>query len=306
VTPKTVTNLAASVRQRLLNLSHESGENFNLVLAQYALERLLYRLGESDFTDQFVLKGAMLFVTWSGRLPRPTYDLDLLGYGAPSAEALARIFTQISTVDVDPDGLIFHPETIRVSEIRAEQEYGGQRIELMASLEAARIPVRVDVGFGDIVTPAAELVRFPTLLDFPPPCIYACPRETVVAEKLHAMVVLGLLNSRIKDFYDVWLLSRLFDFDGSTLAKAIDATFHRRRTTIPTSRVTALTPAFAADPGKVTQWQAFLRRNRLDVGGRPLTQVVADILDFVEPPLRAAAGSTGFAARWPAGGPWTE
>lgn len=297
-------NLPASVRQRLLNLSHQRQEDFNLVLSLYAIERLLYRIAQSPYAGQFVLKGAVLFSIWTGRLHRPTHDLDLLGFGDTSAENLTEVFQAICRQVVPPDGMVFDASSIRVTQILEGQEYGGQRVQLKASLDTARIPLQIDIGSGDAITPGARLTRYPTLLDFPAPELRSYPKETVVAEKFHAMVAHGVVNSRMKDYYDVWLLSRLFDFDGFLLANAIRATFERRATPVPASTPIALGRRFAQDSQKIAQWKAFLSRSRLDIGGESFEQVVANLDLFLGPPSRSVAVETSFVASWPPGGPW--
>lgn len=256
-------NLSASIRQRLLNLSRERNEVFNLVLMRYALERLLYRLARSGHVEDFVLKGAMLFTAWTERLHRPTKDLDLLGYGNNSGEHLKALFQKICQVEVEPDGLVFDKGTVRVEEIRDDQEYQGQRIRLTAHLGNAMIPLQNDVAFGDVITPGMEEIDYPTLLGMPPPRIRSYPKETVVSEKLQAMVALGMPNSRMKDFYDIWIISKQFPFDGSILTGAIRATFERRRTQVPKGVPVALSDEFVANQEKVTQWRAFLKRTLL-------------------------------------------
>jgi hypothetical protein len=265
---------------------------------------LLYRLSHSERADQFVLKGALLLSLWTDRLHRPTRDIDLLGYGDSSPEALAQLFQDVCVADVPPDGLTFHPETVQVTEIREVQEYGGQRVQMIATLGNARIHLQVDIGFGDVITPAADEVDYPSLLGLPSPRLRAYPKETVVAEKLEAMVVLGMANSRMKDFYDVWMMSRELEFDGRTLTRAIQATFQRRRSELPHAAPTAFTEEFAGDPAKATQWNAFLSRNRLDVGGMGFTQTIQDIRLFLMPPLIAAANGQEFEQVWLVGGPW--
>jgi hypothetical protein len=207
---KKTTNLAVSVRQRLLNLSRERQETFNLVLGQYAIERFLFRLSQAPFADQFVLKGATLFAVWSGKLHRPTRDVDLLGFGDSSNARLKALFSTLCELPVEPDGLVFDAGSIHVEEIRELQEYGGKRIILSVRLDTAVIPLRIDVGFGDIVTPGAAWLTYPTLLPFPEPYLRTYPKESVVAEKFQAMVMLGMSNSRMKDFYDLRILSRQF------------------------------------------------------------------------------------------------
>ena len=298
------TNLPASIRQRLLNLSRDRGEDFNLTLTKYGIERLLYRLSQSEHSDQFILKGALLLSLWTDRLQRPTRDIDLLGSGDSSQEALTRLFRALCVADVQSDGLVFHPDTVQVTDIREDQEYGGQRVRMTATLGKARIHLQVDIGFGDVITPAAVEVEYPSLLGLPSPRLRAYPKETVIAEKLEAMVVLGMANSRMKDFYDVWMISRELQFDGQTLARAIQATFQRRRSGLPRTTPTALTDEFADNPDKATQWNAYLSRTRLDAGGMDLAQIIQEIRMFLMRPMIAAAEGRAFAEAWPAGGPW--
>ena len=292
------------IRQRLLNLGRERGEDFNLTLTRYGTERLLYRLSQSAHAERFVLKGALLLALWTGRLQRPTRDLDLLAHGDSSQEALTKLFRDICVVAVEADGLTFDPETVRVTEIREDQEYGGQRVRLMATLASARINLQIDIGFGDIITPATDNVQYPSLLGLPTPRLRAYPRETVVAEKLEAMVTLGMANSRMKDFYDVWMMSRELEFDGVTLGRAIRATFQRRRTELRHTVPTAFTDEFAQDPDKGRQWNAFLSRNRLDAGGLGLAQIIQQVRVFLASPMIAAATGQEFAETWPARGRW--
>lgn len=295
-------DLAASIRQRLLNLSKKSEEDFSLVLAKYAAERLLYRLSRSPFASQFALKGAMLFTIWIGRPHRPTRDMDLLGYGEDSVDRIAKVFQQIIRTEVEPDGLVYDEKSISVSTIREDQEYGGKRVELMARLGVARIHVQVDIGFGDAITPEAQEIEYPSLLKLPAAKVFAYSRETVVAEKLQAMVVLGILNSRMKDFYDLWLLCEKFSFDGLVLAKAIAATFERRRTALPLDPPIALTAEFGTTPDKVVQWQAFLRRSHLEA--QLISDVISRLSEFLLPILSATARQAKFTKRWEPGGPW--
>lgn len=298
------TNLQASIRQRLLNLSRDRGEDFNLTLTRYGIERLLYRLSQSEHADHFVLKGALLLSLWTGRLQRPTRDIDLLSYGDSSQEALTQLFRDVCVVDVQADGLTFHADLVRVTEIREDQEYGGQRVQLTATLGNARIRLQVDIGFGDAITPAPDDIEYPSLLGLPSPRLRAYPKETAIAEKLEAMIALGMANSRMKDFYDVWMMSRELQFDGRTLARAIHATFRRRRSELPHTAPTAFTEEFAGDPDKGVQWNAFLSRNRLDAGGMGLMHVIQEIRLFLMPPMLAAGSGQEFEQVWPVGGPW--
>jgi len=304
VTEDRVSNIAASVRKRLLKITRETGDDANLVWTRYATERLLYRLSVSEYARDFILKGAMLFMAWTGQSYRPTVDMDLLGRGEDSSERLAEVFRNICAVAVEPDGLEYSANSVKAAPIRNEQEYQGQRITMMAFLGKSRIPIQVDIGFGDVVTPKARKINYPTLLNFPAPRIRACPRETVVAEKLQAMVILGIANSRMKDFYDLYVLARDFGFDGATLARAMRATFTRRRTGISGETPLALTEEFGRDDVKSVQWKAFVRKSGLDRKVPDLLDVLSLLREFLLPPLKAASGLNHAPLYWSAGGPW--
>jgi nucleotidyltransferase AbiEii toxin of type IV toxin-antitoxin system len=275
------TNLAASVRQRLLNLARRRKDEFQLVLIHYGLERLLYRLSISEYANQFTLKGALLFQLWVGQPHRSTLDLDLLGKGNSDVERFKGIFRQICTLSVPDDGLLFLPESVTAEEIREDQRYNGIRIHATATLGKAKIPIQVDIGFGDAVTPASKRIDYPSLLGFPAPKLRAYPKETVVAEKFEAMVSLGITNSRMKDFYDLWMIARDFEFDGEILSKAIQATFRRRGTNIPTELPVALAGEFAADRTKQTQWRAFIGKGKLLVAAPSLEAAIRLLRDFL-------------------------
>ena len=251
-------DIGASVRQRLLNLAHARGQPMDLLLTRYALERLLHRLSLSPHRERFVLKGAMLLVTWFDEPHRATRDVDLLGFGDASEDALLTTFREIMAIEAD-DGVHFDLKNLRIDAIREELEYGGSRLRTTAALAGARIPITVDTGFGDAIAPGTEDVNLPVLLDMPSPHLRAYPPETVIAEKLHAMVALGRANSRMKDYYDVWMLTSAFDVEHERLRRAIVATFARRSTVIPAEVPDGLSDAFATDPGKQRQWDAFAR-----------------------------------------------
>ena len=251
-------NVGASVRQRLLNLAHARGQPMELLLTRYALERLLYRLSLSPHRERFVLKGAMLLTVWFDEPHRATRDVDLLGFKDPAGDALIATFREIMAVELD-DGVSFDLKGLRIEAIREEVEYGGSRLRTTAALAGARIPITVDIGFGDAVEPGVEDIDLPVLLDMPSPHLRAYPPETVIAEKFHAMVVLGRANSRMKNYYDVWMLTSAFEIEHERLRRAIAATFARRSTVIPTVVPDGLSDAFATDPGKQRQWDAFAR-----------------------------------------------
>uniref|UniRef100_E6VND0 Nucleotidyl transferase AbiEii/AbiGii toxin family protein n=1 Tax=Rhodopseudomonas palustris (strain DX-1) TaxID=652103 RepID=E6VND0_RHOPX len=282
-----VRNVAASARDRLANLARERKQPFELLLTRYVLERLLFRLSQTPHGSRFVLKGAMLLTTWLEAAFRPTRDLDLLGYGDPDPDAMLGVFTDVCAIDFD-DGVVFDVAALEIDQIREELEYGGLRIKTNATVGGARVRVVVDIGFGDAVEPQAAEVDLPVLLDQPSPRIRTYPPETVIAEKFQAMVALGRANSRMKDFYDIWVLSRDYQFEGESLARAIAATFARRRTEIPTELPDALTKAFAEDAAKIKQWKAFMENIEVDVV--PLADVVADLAAFLMPRAAQARG----------------
>ena len=298
MTSKPPRNIAASVRQRLTNLSRERKEDLQFVLTRYGLERLLYRLSISPHASQFILKGAALFQLWTGQPHRSTRDLDLLGYGAPSPERLQTIFIEICSLAVDADGVVFSPETIQAEQINEDAEYLGIRLRIECRLENARLTLQIDIGFGDAITPEPLSTNYPTLLEFPAPRLRAYPRETVVAEKFQAMVAMGIANSRMKDFYDVWTLAQQFEFDGTLLSSAIRATFERRQTPIPNSPPLALTPDFASDPSKATQWKAFVKKGKLIESPPPFNDVVRLLQDFLMPPTIAIPQHPSWPYSW--------
>ncbi len=297
-------NVAASVRARLLHRAQERREDFQLVLTRYANERLLHRLSVSPHASQFILKGAALFTVWTGRAHRATRDLDFLGFGDSTLARFGRVFDEILRLVVPDDGVSFDVDSLAVGPIREEQAYGGVRAVFFARIAGARVRMQVDVGFGEAITPGAEVVEFPALLDFPPPKLRAYPRETVVAEKVEAMVKLGMANSRMKDFFDVVVLSETFDFDGVVLARAIGATFDRRGTPLPEALPVALTPAFSLDAAKQSQWTAFLRKSGATGERRDLATIVAAATTFLEKPLQGARSASPWTASWQKPGPW--
>ncbi len=294
----------ASLRARLLAKAKAARQDFNLVLTRYALERLLYRLSRSRYRDQFLLKGALLFDLWFDIPHRPTRDADLLGYGPAEAQALESLFRDLCAAPGEgDDGIYFQAETVRAEEIRKDAHYGGIRITLVGVLAGARCPVQVDVGFGDVVTPAPEAIDYPTLLpELPAPRLRAYPRDTVVAEKLEALVVLGVANSRMKDFFDLWVLARYSDFDAETLRRAVGATFERRGTPIPEGIPFGLSEDCAADPRKQAQWLAFLSKNGLQPV--PLEEVLALLRAFLMPVLGAVRLGAPLGGHWSEGCSW--
>jgi predicted nucleotidyltransferase component of viral defense system len=293
-------NVGASVRARLLQRSRDQRTDFQILLTRYALERLLYRLSRSEHRNRFILKGAMLFVTWVEAPFRPTRDLDLLGYGDNSPEAIGDTFRAILTQPVDDDGVAFDVDGLEVAPIREDLEYGGVRVRTQATIAGARIPIQVDVGFGDAITPGPIEIDYPALLDAPAPHLRAYPIETVVAEKFHALAVRGITNSRLKDYYDLWLIANTFELDRAPLAAAVRHTFARRETALPQEKPTGLSEAYVDTWGD--QWRTFLNRERMAAAPEQLAAVVADLERFVLPLIEDAEGDW----RWKPGTGWIQ
>ena len=305
MTRRSPKNIAASVRQRLLDKAKGTGRPFNEVLQYFAMERFLYRLSKSPYADSFVLKGALMLTVWEAPLTRPTLDIDLLGQIDNRIETIGRVTREICRQEVEPDGVDFDIATIRAERIAEDADYEGIRVRFRGSLGTARIVMQLDIGFGDVVIPSPEPTSYPALLDLPAPHLRGYSRESTIAEKFEAMVKLGILNSRMKDFFDIWLMSRQFDFDGVRLAKAILKTFSTRGTKIPTKPI-ALTDAFAKDTTKAAQWRGFVRRNRLSEAPKDLTEVIASVGAFLKPISERLATDQVFKSLWKAPGPWRE
>jgi hypothetical protein len=256
-------NLAASVRDRLKQHADSANEDFNLTLTRYGLERLLYRLSVSRHAPS-LLKGALLFSLWYDHPHRPTRDADLLAFGTNDIDRLVATFREICAIASD-DGIVFDEAGIKGAEIRKSTGYGGVRINVPATLDAARIALQIDIGFGDAVTPGPQEVCYPVLLDdLPAPRLRAYPKHTVIAEKFHAICLLGMTNTRMKDYFDLDVLMQENDFEAADLRRAIEATFQRRQTALPTGIPAGLSDAFVGDATKQAQWKAFLKKNRLD------------------------------------------
>ena len=299
-------NAAASVRQQLYNLAKEKQEDFNLVLSRFAAERLLYRLSVSEYANDFVLKGALLFLIWSDHIYRPTRDVDLLGYGEYSLGKLETTFRKLCRIEVPDDGMVFDPDSVQSANIREDQEYGGVRITLNAFLAKTRVSMQIDIGFGDAITPGTEAVEFPLMLTLPSlPALKlnAYPRETAIAEKLEAAVVLGIANSRMKDFHDLFTLAQNFSFDGELLASAVRNTFARRGTPFPELPI-AFTAEFSSDDSKQSQWKNFLKRIGVRASPVDLPEVIKQLGQFLMPVLNAAEKRSEFHQVWISGKGW--
>ncbi len=299
-----VKNVAASVRQRLLNLARERNESFDLVLTKFGLERLLYRISQSPYRNRLILKGALLFELWTAQRYRPTRDADFLARGDNSPEAIIAMFEEICSLEVPDDGVRFDPATVKAVPIIEDADYEGIRVTFVGYLENARIPIRVDLGFGDVITPGTVETEIRPLLDLPAPRLLTYPRETVIAEKFEAIVSLGMANSRMKDFYDIASLSCDFAFDGAVLKEAIRRTFRNRRTETTRDKPVVFTLEFFADEAKRRQWAAFTNRNRAFVKEESLEAMCRKIESFLLPNLSALAANEPFNKQWAAGGPW--
>ncbi|MCA9229697.1 MAG: nucleotidyl transferase AbiEii/AbiGii toxin family protein [Planctomycetales bacterium] len=279
----TMRNLGVSIRDRLLNKARAEKRDYNLMLTRYALERMIYRISISPYRDQFLLKGALLFDLWFDVPHRPTRDVDFLGYGPADIPHLESVFRDLCAIDAN-DGIEFQAKTVKAAEIRKEANYAGVRVTLIGVLAGAKCPVQADIGFGDAVVPGPEEVTYPVLLDDnPAPQLRAYPRYTVVAEKLEASVSLGMLNSRMKDYFDLWVLVTYAEFDNAILKKAIQATFERRGTPLPANLPIGLSDEFANDGQKNKQWLAFLHKN--GIAPKPLAEIVTDLRNFLWPLL---------------------
>ncbi len=299
-----VKNVAASIRQRLLNEARTTGRPFNEILQYFAMERFLYRLSKSPHDEKFVLKGALMLATWGVSLTRPTKDIDLLGRVSNDIESIVGLVKEVCRLEVQPDGLVFDSTSVQGEQIAGEAEYEGVRVRFQGNLGTARVSMQIDVGFGDAVVPGPVTTDYPTILDLPTPRIRGYTRESVIAEKFHTMVRRGLLNSRMRDFFDVWTLSRQFDFDGGVLA-AVRETFARRDLEVA-ARPVALTKEFAEDTAKASQWRGFLRKSRLEGAPRELVAVVEAIAVFLGPVAEALHEGRRFEGRWEAPGPWSH
>lgn len=289
-------DIAASVRARLLTLSRKRGDDFQFVLDQYVMQRLLYRLSRSDYADQFLLKGALLFWVWTEDFHRPTRDIDLLSYGANDVPHLVDTFQRIVALE-ECDGLVFNAASITGKEIKADADYPGVRLNGRAYLGKAHSTLQIDIGFGDAVVPTAEYAQLPGFLDFPFPQLRIYPVYVVIAEKFQAMVHLGLANSRMKDFFDIRVIAKTMDLDGDLLRQAIAATFERRKTPITNEALTVFTSAFSGDAGKRTQWLAFLRKNEIETP-QEFGDVVGELAQLLSPVYDAIATDQPFKSSW--------
>ncbi|MGB3211263.1 MAG: nucleotidyl transferase AbiEii/AbiGii toxin family protein [Desulforhopalus sp.] len=295
-------NVAASVRQRLLNRARSDKRPFNELLQYYAMERFLYRLSKSLFADRFILKGALLLRVWDSPEFRPTMDIDMLGKTGNEATKILTSIRNILAVKVEEDGLVFDSDSLQSEPITEDADYGGLRIRFRGSLDTARLAMQLDIEFGDVIYPGPEKAYLPTMLEYPAPKLLCYSRESVIAEKFEAMIKLGVLNSRMKDFFDIWLLSRQFNFIGADLAEAIRLTFERRKNSIPAT-IEPFSESFIKE--KQIQWTAFLEKLKQDNVPSDFKEIVVHLNEFLAPIVAVLIIGKHFSQNWVAPGPWT-
>jgi predicted nucleotidyltransferase component of viral defense system len=302
LTKRPRTNLAASVHQLLMNKAIQTHRPFNELLQYYAMERFLYRLSKSPYAGKFILKGALMFIAWRLESYRATVDIDLLGKAGHHVDNIVEITKRICSLSVEPDGLSFNSDSVTGARIAEDADYEGVRTRFRANLGTARITLQLDIGFGDVIVPAAQPIDYPAILDFPAPRLRGYSKETIVAEKFESIVKLGTLNSRMKDYFDIWTLSRRFEFDGEILGNAITKTFSNRGTEMIVDPV-GLTARFGGDPEKNIQWRGFIRKSRLD-HLPSLAEVISTIAQFLRHVATALAAGNSFSGKWSPPGPW--
>jgi predicted nucleotidyltransferase component of viral defense system len=303
LTPHEIQDIAASIRQRLLNKAKLENNQFDEMLRYYAIERFLYRLSKSQYSEKFVLKGALMLVVWEAPIERPTSDIDVLGRIENDIERLEGIFREVCEETVEADGLVFDSEVVKGEAITEQAEYPGVRIGMIARLGQAKAVFHIDVGFGDVVIPAPERKEYPVMLDMPKPVLLTYSRESAIAEKVEAIFRFGEVNSRMKDFYDIWLLAKTTSFGGNVLFNALVGTFDTRGTIVPDNPFEFF-HKIAAEVGKQGQWSAFLKRSAITNTHLRFDDIVEDLIRFLIPPIQALLSDDQFIGNWDAGGPW--
>jgi len=299
---KDAKNVVASVLAKLRNNSKASGTTFQQVLQQYAMERFLYRVSKSRHARSVILKGALLLKTIGIPKARPTMDIDMLRKGKADEATLVALIKDCATIEVDADGVAFLADSVVAEEISKESEHKGLRIQIDARMDKVRLKIQIDFGVGDVMVPGPRMIQYPTFLGSDAIQLLAYPVESAIAEKLQAMVALGSTNSRMKDFYDVWICSKYLNFDSENLLNAIDATFHNRDTALPVGAVESLTAKFAE--GHRAQWNAFVRKIGEDQLTDEFTKIVGDLSSFAAPLLVLLARGEKPKCVWSAGSGW--
>jgi predicted nucleotidyltransferase component of viral defense system len=299
--PRRLKNIAASIRQRLLNKAREDGRPFNELLQYFAMERFLYRLSKSEHAEKFVLKGALMLRVWRSPESRPTMDIDVLGRTANDPDSIIAQVRDVISIAAATDGLVFDASSIQAERITEDADYAGIRVVFRGALDTAKFRVQMAVGFGDVVFPDVVSSELPALLDFPFPKLMGYSRESTIAEKFEAMLKLDQLNSRMKDFFDIWLLARSFDFEGEVLAEAIRLTLGQRGTELP-DEIGAFSQNFI--DAKRTQWTAFRRRLNEENVPEEFSKIIGVLIDFLSPVAHAVNSGTTMLSQWNAPGPW--
>jgi len=301
-----IKNKPVSIRARLMNIARVEGIDFDALLLRYFQERFLYRLAISEFSEHLVLKGGLLLICLKMPVSRPTKDIDFLAEQIKNEPAeIERIFRNIAEISCD-DGVRFIPSSITSERIKEDADYEGIRLKIDAALGQARKRLQMDIGFGDIIVPKANLMEFPTLLEDKPPKLKAYSTESIISEKFEAMVKLAMANSRMKDFYDVYGLSLKYNFQGSKLKKAIESTFQRRKTPLPGNPL-VFCPEFHEDKERQRQWIAFLRKSRLSDVNQELNQIMERITKFLRPIVSSIKDKTRMDKLWnPTAGCWQK
>lgn len=296
-------NIAASIHQRLLNASRDTGRLFNDLVLYYGIERFLYRLSQSPYADRVMLKGGLMLKVWNVPTSRITRDIDLLGKVKNDPEQIKQMVQSICSISFEDDGLTFDPQSVSTSRIAEDADYEGVRVTFKGHLGKVLLSMQIDFGFSDVVTPAPVKITYPSVLGHASPQLLAYNRETAVAEKFEAMVKLGELNSRMKDFFDIWALANNFTFDGQLLTDAIRSTFERRQTAIE-DQPDCFTQRFITTPAKAAQWKGFIKHNRIDQAPTEFSETIAGVKRFLQPVAHAIAQGQVFQQYWPAGGDW--
>ena len=301
---KEVKNIKASVKARLQNKAKETNRPFAEVLQYYGMERFLYRFSKSKYANKFVLKGALLFTVWQIPERRITLDIDFLAHFDNKVANIEKVMRDVCNVTVDPDGLIFDAKTVKGQKIKDDADYEGVRVKFVGFLDRSRIPMQIDVGFGDIVYPKTKMIDYPVILDFPKPHLKGYPAESVISEKFEAMIKLGLLNSRMKDFYDIWLMMRQFDFNGADIAEALKKTFKHRKTDLPERKPLFAEEIYDEKSDRQTLWMAFLSKGDIKHASDKLVVTAKEIENFLIEPIDALSKGLKFIKEWKAPGPW--
>lgn len=299
-----IKNIAASVRDRLKNTAKMSSRPFGEVLQYYGMERFLYRFSQSSHKDKFILKGALMFAVWDVPDRRTTLDIDFLARYDNRVESFEKIMKDVCQISVSDDALIFDPQTVTGQKIKEDADYEGVRIKFVGFLERSRIPMQIDIGFGDVVYPKPKSIDYPVMLDFPKPNLKGYPVESVVSEKFEAMIKLGLLNSRMKDFYDTWLLTRQFPFGGLKITESLKRTFTHRKTDLPMKKPLFAPEIYDKNSDRQTLWQAFLKKGEIKHAPKTLSSTAKIIEKFLVTPLESIVKREKFLAKWNVSGKW--